>query len=107
MTTHYILADRRPVPEPDVLTWAQWYRQHNRHVARTNLTQTLDVSTIFLGLDHNFGSRGRPILFETMVFDTSEHPSDWHEYQERYSTWEDAEAGHKRIVTAIQEGATP
>jgi hypothetical protein len=48
------------------------------------------VSTVFLGLDHSFGE-GPPQLFETMIFG-GEHD----EYQERYSTWDEAEAGHKK-----------
>jgi len=57
------------------------------------------VSTVFLGIDHNWGG-GPPLIFETMIFNQgpeSERP--WHEeYQERYSTWEQAEAGHARAV---------
>jgi hypothetical protein len=59
-----------------------------RVVAQTGNADLL-VSTVFLGLDHNFGGRGRPLLFETMTNDRM---------VERYATWEEAEAGHKRAV---------
>ena len=59
------------------------------------------VSTIFLGLDHNFLNAGPPVLFETMVFG-----GKYHNYMERYSTYEEAEVGHQRIVGMVQ-GDTP
>ena len=51
---------------------------------------------MFLGLDHSFGG-GAPLLFETMVFGG---PLDGE--QERYSTWNEAEAGHKLMVERVQ-----
>lgn len=54
------------------------------------------VSTVFLGLDHRFG-QGEPLVFETMVFGG---PLD--QEQERYSTWDEAEAGHKAMVERVK-----
>jgi hypothetical protein len=51
-----------------------------------------DVSTVFLGLDHSFG-HGPPLLFETMIFG-----GERDQYQERYSTLQDAMDGHDRAV---------
>lgn len=52
------------------------------------------VSTVFLGIDHGFGSMGNiPILFETMIFN-GRHS----EFQERYATWDQAVEGHVRAV---------
>jgi hypothetical protein len=50
----------------------------------------VEVSTVFLGLDHAWG-KGPPMLFETMIFG-GEHD----QYQERCSTWEQAEEMHRR-----------
>jgi hypothetical protein len=52
-----------------------------------------EVSTCFLGVDWNYG-RGRPIVFETIVFDGDEVRG----LHARYATWEEAEAGHARAV---------
>jgi hypothetical protein len=49
----------------------------------------VQVSTVFLGLDHNFGFGRKPLLFETMIFG-GKHD----QYQERYSTYKEAEKGH-------------
>ena len=59
------------------------------------------VSTVWLGLNHSFGE-GPPLIFETMIFGG---PHD--EYQDRYSTEEDALAGHKRVVAALRAGQDP
>lgn len=105
---YYILVDHCPVPEPDVLTWAQWYERHDQRIARTRLSPSLVVSTVFLGLNHALSPESPAMVFETMVFDANEaHPGNWHMYQERYPTWDEAAAGHARIVTAIQEGQVP
>lgn len=54
----------------------------------------LRVSTVFLGLDHNFTGKGPPILFETMVFGGT-----LEEMGQRYHTEEEALKGHLEIVT--------
>lgn len=66
----------------------------DRRVARDELGH-VRVSTVFLGLDHRYGPDGPPLVYETMVF-----PSDsWTEQAcERYSTREEALAGHARMV---------
>lgn len=91
MAKHFIL-NGKEVIETNLMGWARWYETADRHVAKTEVAQGIDVSTVFLGLDHRFGD-GPPLIFETMVFGG---PDDQH--QERYSTWDEAEAGHARIV---------
>lgn len=52
------------------------------------------VSTVWLGLDHNWGN-GEPLIFETMVF-KGKDSMDLD--MERYSTLEQAQGGHKAMV---------
>ena len=102
MSPYYILQDGEPVAV-DLTAWASWFETADRHVARETVRGFYDVSTVFLGLDHQFGD-GPPILFETMVFggDHEEVGS----YTQRYSTWDEAEAGHKRVVEQLIETET-
>jgi hypothetical protein len=95
--THYILnKDKTPV-EVDLMTWAEWFgNTERRRVALTRLGKTR-ISTVFLGLDHRFGP-GEPLLFETMIFDDR-----WHDYQDRYCTYQQALAGHRRAVYYVSE----
>lgn len=55
-----------------------------------------DVSTVFLGLDHNWLG-GPPLLFETMVFG-GEHDG----YCQRCSTWKQAEVQHEEACSMIR-----
>jgi hypothetical protein len=59
---------------------------------------------VFLGLDHNFGLSGAPVLWETMVFDTD---GPWQGFQARYHTRSEAKDGHDRIVELIVAGKLP
>jgi hypothetical protein len=95
---HYVLDGKEPRAVDDLLEWAAWFETANRRVARTEIGDA-EVSTVFIGLDHCFGFRGPPILFETMVF-ADDHPLD--EIQLRYSTWAEAETGHIEVCEQIQ-----
>ncbi len=91
MGKHYILDGHEPI-DVDLMTWAQWFEHADRQVAHTEFPGGR-VSTVFLGLDHSFGS-GPPLLFETMIFGG---PEDG--YCDRYTTWAEAEVGHAKAVS--------
>jgi hypothetical protein len=63
-------------------------------VARSNLPGGGFVSTVWLGLDHGFG--GRRLIFESMVFETGDEERDGD--TDRYSTLDEAQAGHLAMV---------
>lgn len=94
MMDYAILDGKKVKTVSGILEWGAWMQANDRGVA-CDVFGRVRVSTVFLGLDHNlFG--GRPLWFETMVFG-GEH--DHH--QERYTTWEEAEAGHKWVVALV------
>ncbi len=93
---HWILNGQQPVAT-DLMTWAEWMEKAERHVARDVIGES-EVSTVFLGLDHNFSAGGPPILFETMVFGGK---MDGH--MERYATWAEAERGHRKVVEQVKQ----
>jgi hypothetical protein len=90
MSLWYRLVGHDTVPDPT----ARLQPAEERRVARTQIGPEVHVSTVFLGLDHQHGVGGPPILFETMIFGLEEEE----DYQERYATWDEAEAGHARAV---------
>lgn len=102
---HYILLPDRTIVEVDMMEWAHWFETADRHIGLT-VTEFHTISTIFLGLDHRFGfGNGPPILFETMVFDKEGHDSPLVDFPVhtshdcmRYSSLDDAEAGHAAMV---------
>jgi trimethylamine:corrinoid methyltransferase-like protein len=93
------LDGHRPVLCEDVLEWGRWFETADKRVAIDTIGN-VQVSTVFLGLDHNFG-RGEPLLFETMVF-----MGPLNEEMDRYPTWEAAEAGHAVMVERVRAAAT-
>jgi hypothetical protein len=92
--SYYILDENGNVQPCELLTWAAWFEDNRekRRLAHDVLPGAVEVSTIFLGVDHDFGS-GPPLIFETMIFGG---PHD--QYQERYSTKAQALDGHARAV---------
>lgn len=103
MAIHYILDGKCAVPT-DFYGWLKWCVANEgkgdyRRVAQSGEKDKLWVSTVFLGLDHAWGG-GPPMIFETMIFG-GEHDQD----QERCSTWEEAEAMHRRMCE--KAGVTP
>lgn len=89
----YKLVDKVAVP-CSIEEWATVMDRKTRTVGKTTLPNGNRVSTVFLGLDHQWGE-GQPLLFETMLF-----PSDsfTEEDMDRYSTYEEAVEGHWRMV---------
>lgn len=95
---HYILNPDHSLREVDLWTWAEMFEDtENRRVAETIIAPGIRVSTVFLGLDHNFSRKGPPIVFESMAFDDyGENACD------RYATWDEAVRGHERMVAELK-----
>jgi hypothetical protein len=99
---YYILDENKNVVKSSLEEWANFIEgdlpANYRHVG----DDTVDgkrISTVFMGLCHNFNPYSRiPIVFETMIFQGRKSLN----YQERYSTWKEAEAGHKRAVEWVK-----
>ena len=104
----YILTpagDVEPVPSPldgGVLAWARWFERSElqRVVARDGDDVRGIVSTVFIGIDHNFSGTGPPLLWESMVFGG---PLD--REQARYSSRAAAVAGHAALVARVQKAS--
>ena len=92
----YILQGHTPVQASSMREWAEFFEDASRRIVRkTRLTSDIQVSTVFLGIDHSFG-HGPPLLFETMVFRSGSG-----EEMDRCSTWDEAEAMHERMIEAV------
>lgn len=116
---HYVIRDGRVVRVPvendeQLIAWAREF-ERCRLVKQTELPAAeVRVSTIFLGIDHNF-SGGTPILFETMVFgpQTSaksffsgkafDHHVSFDEFTQRHHTLDEALAEHDLTVNLVKD----
>lgn len=98
---HYILKDKEPVPVDDIIEWAKWFEtaDDERQVDLTVVDIGEEASTVFTGLEYRLFGDGPPLLFETMVFGGGYDGETW-----RYSTWDEAEAGHKKVVERVMGG---
>lgn len=105
----WILVDKKPVLEPNPFKYAAWFRNNDNRVAEDYIGDRRIV-TSFIGLETS--------MFETMVSEIPlamevkdgeevppvEYPTDAQPHVFRYSTWEEAEAGHRQIVAKIANG---
>jgi hypothetical protein len=96
--------------------WVAMREDHDHAIVAADYpVEGVRVSTAWLGLDHSF-LVGPPVIFETMVFDERRarkvtfggcellaRPT-WDEWSQRYSTEDEARAGHARICDAIAQG---
>lgn len=84
------------------LAWARWfensYQTKERIVRQDKLPNGVFVSTVFLGLDHNFRAQGAPILWESMIFGGPYEQTQW-----RYHSREEAEKGHAALLAMAAE----
>ena len=84
-------------PDGEPITFDEYLRvatAENEIVGRDEIGDIL-VSTIWLGMNHQWGA-GPPLIFETMIFG-GEHD----QWQERYSTRAEAEAGHAAALALV------
>lgn len=63
---------------PATLKWAMLFEQQNgeRIVGKTKTLWGELLSTVWLGLDHNFLGGGPPLIFETMLFAPTDREAD-------------------------------
>ena len=102
--TYWVLDEHgEPKPCDDVLAWGAWFEATKdtgeRVVARDRdegaAPGGVNVSTVFLGLDHQFGD-GPPVLWETLVFGGVLDGE-----MRRYTSRAAALAGHQEMCTRV------
>lgn len=100
MIHYYKLVHRKPVPLADEMEAAKAFsgRNMNQRRIRSHYYGDVQVSTVFLVIDHNSSDTGRPVLFETMIFG-GKHDG----YQTRCCTHRDALGMHK-VARWVAEG---
>jgi hypothetical protein len=107
---HGILDEDGNVVECDLMTWALWFERSRQRIIEQDEIEGFWVSTIFMGLDHQYLPKGRPLWFETMVFHAPEYDPEHDRmrrqeagYCERYSTLKEARRGHLAAVEWLRQ----
>lgn len=73
-----------------------WWRK------RTQVTDDIEVSSVWLGVDHNWNPDGPPHIWETMIFG-----GDYSEYCWRYPSRQVCLDDHERIVQSLRANGDP
>jgi len=104
----YILKDGQPVGIYDARQWAAYMEEdpdeNGRRCGHTEwakFDKPTRLSTIFLGLDHNFAPNGLPLLWESCFFYGEFTPGQYSRVLNRYSSLEQAKTGHEELVAMI------
>lgn len=82
--------------------WTLAFSDTDRSIADENV-DGYRVSTVWLGMNHEWRDGHPPLIFETMVFGGE----PWDGYMLRYTTEAQAVAGHDQLVARIREGEQP
>lgn len=135
MSIHYYVLDAQGNPRrAEPMEWAEMFQKIETRSVKREYVGGLLVSTVFLGLDHNFFGQGPPVLWETMVFRKNPAKDYWwwvpnwvrkwlplrwivrlhyskqlelEGYTERCAgNWEQAEAMHRRVVDLVKQKRT-
>jgi hypothetical protein len=96
MAGYILSSEGKPIFEPDPIKFAIWYDdKNNRRVAKTIVSNGVEVSTVFLAIDHSWNT-GPPVLWETLVFG-----GQFDGHMDRYTSHEEALEGHEKIVKMV------
>lgn len=91
MTDHYD-KDGKPITMEQ---WCKLLENKDYKVVKQDVTGDFRVSTVWLGLNHNYRPNGLPLIFETMIFSKDNYKDLW---CERYSTLDEATVGHEKAL---------
>lgn len=103
MSYFYYLNDDHTAEACDMEKWSEQYEQLFKNGSRCVAKDLIDghiISTVWLGINHRF-YEGEPHIFETIVFVADNFDGI---YMDRYSTWDEAVAGHEKAVQWVKDG---
>lgn len=98
------ILEGRKVKRVDLMTWARWFETaRDERIVKQETIGDHWISTVFLGLDHQYGD-GPPLIFETMAFKRGPETEGVGEevLTERTSTYDEAEAAHERACQHVR-----
>ena len=91
----YTLDEYLNIREATIDEWGEFFGNiEKKRIAYTQVSPTIRVSTVFLGLDHSSKEDGALVLFESLVFN-GKHDGE----MLRYTSYDDAVKGHNELVT--------
>ena len=108
MKCYRLNEEKEPIP-CTILEAGRVFEDGDSRKVAVDVIGSVRISTVFLCFDHGFNSEKPPVLWETMIF-LEDSPSQGNaalqelkDYQERYSSHEDALQGHKAAVEQVRK----
>lgn len=80
----------------DMVQWSLLFEDKAYCRVAFDEIEGVSVSTVWLGIDHNFYGDGPPLIFETMIFGRELDQEQW-----RYATEYDARVGHQKACDLV------
>jgi hypothetical protein len=105
MSLYYKLDKNNKVIPCSLMEWAKFLedgKNTRRKIVKQSEINDKWISTVFIGLDHQWMEDGPLHIFETMVFDSKKCGKDI--YLDRYSTWNEALLGHEKAIQWVKDG---
>lgn len=91
---YYFIMKGKHLMPTDMITAGEYMQTANRSVGlATLLDMTVQVSTVFLCINHYTPWSKKPVLFETMIFGGANDG-----YTQRYSSYREAKKGHVEAI---------
>lgn len=123
MSNHWILDKDHNVVPADLMEWAKWFEDYENRRVRLTRVGLYYVSTVFLGISHNFGNLNEPKqIFESMVYIKNKHTieipdlpeagikgysrevnNEFLDIQYRCDTWREAVAQHESVMAEVMQ----
>lgn len=98
----YVLDENgAPVEAGDIEQFGEFFENFDNRRVAEDIVGNRTISTVFLGFNHCHIPDGPPVLWETAIFD-----GDDADIYDRYTSREEAEAGHKRCVEEVKASAS-
>jgi hypothetical protein len=97
----FILDENKNVIPANVFEFGSFFEDGKNRIIKQETINNKLVSTVFMGINHNFTPGGKLKVFETMVFENDDFKDL---YQDRYSTYEEALSGHENAVQWVLNG---
>ena len=83
-----------------LMEWADLFEDMKYRKVMDTYIKNYHVSTVWIGLNHSFGSEDIRI-FETMIFGDNED-DELDGWMERYRTEEEARLGHEEVIKLVK-----
>ena len=87
--------------------WLKLWKDPANKVVKQDIIGDKIVSTVWLGLDHNFEPDGKPLIFETMIFGAFDGGDGTEEFCRRYPNEFMALEGHAFAIKVAEGTAKP